>query len=82
MYYVYAIKSCINGRIYIGQTKDLEKRLGFHNKGRVKSTINQRPWELVAVQDVESRTKATWVEKKLKNSHETRLRWLRQYGMK
>jgi putative endonuclease len=82
MYYVYAIRSILNGRIYIGQTENLEKRIEFHNKGKVKSTKNQGPWEFVAVQNVESRAKATWVEKNLKNSHGARLRWLKEYAHK
>jgi putative endonuclease len=81
MYHVYAIRSSLNGRIYFGQTKDMKERLEAYNKGGVKSTKGQRPWELVAIQSVESRAKATWLEKRLKNSHGSRLRWLRDFGM-
>jgi putative endonuclease len=81
MHYVYAIKSGLNGRVYIGQTKGIEERIAAHNKGRVKSTKGQRPWELVAIQSVDSREKATWIEKKLKNSHGTRLRLLKENGL-
>jgi putative endonuclease len=81
MHFVYAIRSYLNGRIYIGQTRDVKDRLIFHNKGRVKSTQKDKPWELIAVQNMESRNKATWLERKLKNSHDTRLRWLREYGL-
>ena len=82
MHYVYAIRSQLNRRIYIGQTEDIEERIGAHNKGKVKSTKNHRPWKLIAIQNVDSRDKATWIEKKLKNSHGTRSRWLKNYTMK
>jgi putative endonuclease len=81
MHYVYAIKSLVNGRIYIGQTKRMEERLVAHNKGGVKSTKSHRPWEMVAIQKVDSRDEATWIEKRLKNSHGTRLRWLNENGL-
>jgi WD40 repeat protein len=53
----------------------------FENEGEVKSTRSHRPWRLVAVQEVESRAKATWIEKQLKHSHGTRLRWMKRYGV-
>jgi len=82
MHYVYAIESLRNGRIYIGQTKDIEKRIAAHNQGRVRSTKAQRPWELIAVQEVEDRGKATWIEKRLKNSHGSRSRWIKRYRIR
>ena len=82
MHYVYAIKSQLNGRIYVGQTKDIEERLDSHNKGKAKSTKGQKPWELFAVQSVDSREQATWIEKRIKNSHGTRLKWLKQHRIK
>ena len=76
MHYIYSIKSQFNVRIYIGQTKGIKERIVAHNKGRVKSTKSHRPWKLFALQKVDSRPKATWIEKKLKKSHGTRLEWL------
>jgi predicted GIY-YIG superfamily endonuclease len=72
----------LNGRIYIGQTKGIKERLAAHNNGRVKSTRSHSPWELVAIQNVESRAEAKWIEKRLKDSHGARLRWLKHYTMK
>jgi putative endonuclease len=53
MCYVYALQSKSNGRIYVGQTKDINERLNYHNSGYVKSTYHDRPWELVAFEIVE-----------------------------
>ena len=48
MFYVYAIESIKTGRIYIGQTKDIEIRLRIHNKSQVKSTAKEIPWKIIA----------------------------------
>jgi putative endonuclease len=63
----------------VGQTNDLERRLAAHNKGRVKSTRNEGPWELIAVQQVKARDEARWIERKLKASKGARLAWLRKH---
>ncbi|MFC3195986.1 GIY-YIG nuclease family protein [Parapedobacter deserti] len=34
MYYVYAIRSERDGRIYVGITSDIERRVLQHNKGK------------------------------------------------
>jgi putative endonuclease len=47
MYYVYVLKSKINGRLYKGFTRDLKKRLRDHNSGRAEFTKKNKPWELV-----------------------------------
>ena len=82
MHYVYAIRSKVNGRIYVGQTKSIDERLAAHNEGRVKSTKSDRPWELIAVQMVGNRAEARWIERKLKLSHGARLRWIKCYRIK
>jgi len=68
MHFVYGIKSGLNKRIYIGQTKNIEERIAAHNNGRVKSTKAHRPWHLIAIQNVENRAEATWIEKQLKKA--------------
>ena len=76
MFIVYAIKNVPTGQIYIGQTKDIKRRLRYHNSGLVKSTRNRRPWVLLAFGEYESRNKARWIEKELKESRGKRLRWV------
>ena len=78
MCYVYALRSSGKGRIYIGQTKDLLRRIQCHNKGYVRSTRNDRPWELIAFEEVKSINEATWIESGLKRSKGKRMKWLQQ----
>ncbi len=78
MCYVYALQSKSNGRIYVGQTKDINERLKYHNGGYVKSTCHERPWELVAFEKVENTSQARWKERQLKKSLGKRIRWLAQ----
>ena len=73
---VYAIQGK-NGRIYVGQTEDLERRLNAHNRGGVKSTKDDRPWTLVKVQTFETRELARFFEWQLKRSRGKRLKWLK-----
>ena len=47
MHFVYILKSEKNGRLYIGCTNDLRKRLRKHNSGLVRSTKPYLPWEIV-----------------------------------
>ena len=78
MYAVYAIKSVRSDRVYIGQTKSVEKRLALHNAGRVKATKVDRPWQLIAIQTMESRGKAMWTERSLKRSQCARSVWVEE----
>jgi putative endonuclease len=73
---VYTIKSELTGRIYIGQTNDIKRRLQEHNGGIVRSTKIDRPWQIVAIEEVLNRNEARWIEKCLKNSHRKKARWL------
>jgi putative endonuclease len=76
MFYVYAVQSLINSRVYIGQTNDLDSRLAAHNAGAVKSTRQYRPWRLIKSQQYETREAARWFEHSIKSSRGRRLKWL------
>ena len=76
MYSVYAMKSLATGRIYIGQTKDLEGRLREHNAGSAGSTKKDKPWELYAWQQVMNRKEAMHIEWRIKRSKGLREKWL------
>ncbi|WP_460542805.1 GIY-YIG nuclease family protein [Echinicola sediminis] len=54
MYTVYAIKSLVDGRVYVGFTSDLRRRLLQHNSGKTKSTKGYRPWELIYSEEAET----------------------------
>ncbi len=47
MYYTYVLQSKKDGQFYTGCTKDLRTRLKLHNSGKVYSTKNRKPLQLV-----------------------------------
>ncbi|MCL4377576.1 MAG: GIY-YIG nuclease family protein [Actinobacteria bacterium] len=47
MYFVYVLRSLKDNKRYIGFTDNLERRLTEHNSGKVKSTKNRKPLELI-----------------------------------
>ena len=73
MVFVYAIKSLKDGRIYIGQTIDLLKRIKEHNKGLSKSTSYYKPWFLIYSEETVDRQKARMREKYLKSGFGKRI---------
>ena len=46
-YYTYILKSISDGKLYVGFTKDLRKRIQEHNTGLVTATKNRCPWRLI-----------------------------------
>ncbi|MFH1407875.1 MAG: GIY-YIG nuclease family protein [Patescibacteria group bacterium] len=59
MYYVYVLKSTIDGNLYFGYTTDLKERVFCHNAGKVKSTKGRRPLKLVYYEAYLSKLDAT-----------------------
>jgi putative endonuclease len=47
MYYVYVLRSQLDGKLYIGYTTNLRNRMQKHNNGEVTSTKSRRPFELI-----------------------------------
>jgi putative endonuclease len=47
MIYVYVLCSQKDGQLYTGCTRDLRTRLALHNAGKVLSTANRRPLDLI-----------------------------------
>ena len=80
MCFVYAIMSVSKNRVYIGQTREIKQRLQYHNSGWVASTKQDVPWKLIALQEVEDRDRARWIEKGLKQSEGRRKKWLVRYA--
>ncbi|MDD3532027.1 MAG: GIY-YIG nuclease family protein [Candidatus Shapirobacteria bacterium] len=73
MYYAYVIKSQFSGKIYIGQTNNLKKRLKRHNKiiSSKKTSYtykNKGPWALVYKEKFPNRKDAIRREKQLKTA--------------
>ena len=46
-WYVYLLMSKKNDQWYIGSTKDMQKRILNHNKGKNRSTKFGLPWKLI-----------------------------------
>ena len=65
-YFVYVLKSLKDGRLYKGQTHNLENRLQQHNSGKTKSTKGYTPWELVYFESFKTREEAVLREKYFK----------------
>jgi len=47
MIYVYVLRSTRDDCLYTGCTRDLRNRLALHNAGKVPSTKERRPLELI-----------------------------------
>ncbi len=47
MYYTYIIQSRKDRRFYTGFTRDLKSRFNEHNSGKIASTKNRVPFELI-----------------------------------
>ena len=70
-YFVYLLESQKDGSHYIGQTSDLDLRIDRHNRGKVLSTNNKRPWKMIKFEIYATRNEARWREYSLKhNSNE------------
>ena len=65
MFYVYVLQNA-EGRLYVGSTNDLARRVADHNKGRTKWTANRGPWELVSSEEFATRAAAMRRERELK----------------
>ena len=67
MYYVYILKSDIDGRLYKGMTNNLKERVDQHNLGQNRSTKGFRPWKLVYQEKYSTRLEARTREKYFKS---------------
>ncbi|OHB98478.1 MAG: excinuclease ABC subunit C [Planctomycetes bacterium RIFCSPLOWO2_12_38_17] len=68
MFYVYILQSKKDKQLYTGYTNDLKKRLCEHNVGKVFSTKNRIPFEIVYYEACLNQQDATHREKYLKTA--------------
>jgi putative endonuclease len=66
MFYTYVIRSVTDSKLYTGFTGDLRKRFNDHNAGKVPSTKNRGPFELIYYEACLNQQDATAREKYLK----------------
>ena len=67
MFFVYVIRSTVNGNFYVGMTEDIDARLIRHNRGDNNSTKAHRPWSLFFFEQFETRIEARKREVYLKS---------------
>ena len=70
MYFVYAIYNKDRGKVYVGQTQDLEERLRLHNSKEFKHSYTARlggSWILIYKEELPTREAALKREKQLKS---------------
>jgi len=73
MYYVYCLVSGKKKDFhYYGFTSDIEKRLEYHRKGKVRTTKKYLPIKLYGYRRFNDREKALAYEKKVKRSAKER----------
>jgi putative endonuclease len=78
MHYVYIIQSQRDKTVYIGYTKDLKKRLKYHNSGKTKSIKSKIPYKLVYYESYLSDTDARKREIQLKKHGQSKELLLKQ----
>jgi putative endonuclease len=66
-WFVYALRSLKDNNLYIGISRNLEKRVEFYNKGKTESTKNRRPFVLIYKESCNSLEKAREKEKYYKS---------------
>ncbi len=67
MHYVYILQSEKDLKFYIGEAKDLEARLAYHNAGLQRSTKNRIPFRVVYYEVLNDRVEALKREKEIKS---------------
>ncbi|MFW5699634.1 MAG: GIY-YIG nuclease family protein [Bacteroidota bacterium] len=67
MFWVYAISSIKRNYIYVGLTKNLERRIYQHNKGYEKTTKPYAPFQLIFCKEYSNRIEARKGEKYYKS---------------
>jgi putative endonuclease len=66
MYYTYVLRSLKDKQYYTGFTRNLKQRFEQHQKGRIDSTKDRRPLELIYYEACLDQNDATKREKYLK----------------
>lgn len=67
MFYCYILESLKDGSFYIGITGNLEKRVSFHNKGKVRYTNTRKPFRLFYFEAFKTLSEAYKREKQIKS---------------
>jgi putative endonuclease len=68
-YYIYVLLSKKDNRFYTGFTDNIRRRITEHNSGKVESTKNRRPFDLVYFEGCRNKNDALHREKYLKSTY-------------
>lgn len=81
MMIVYVLE-CSDGKFYIGQTQNLNRRLKQHKAKSSRAVKYRLPCELIGYMEVSTRSEAVRLERRLKNwkSREAVLKYISRYG--
>jgi putative endonuclease len=82
MYTVYILKSLRDHRSYVGVTNNFERRFQEHQKGRVHSTKNRKPFTIFLTEEYDERSEAKRRECWWKSGvgrRELAKRWVQKY---
>ena len=71
-FFVYILQSQSSGRYYVGQTKNLEDRVAYHNANYSRALKNRGPWKLVYFEEYASRREAVRRESYIKRQKDRR----------
>ena len=69
MFFVYVLQNS-EGRLYVGFTTDLDRRLCQHQQGEAGWTSGRGPWELVFCETFTDKAEAMRRERSLKSGKE------------
>jgi putative endonuclease len=67
VFYVYVLRSNVDGGFYIGYSADLKRRLAEHKRGASFATSYRRPWKLIYYEAYLDRRDAEGRERYLKS---------------
>jgi putative endonuclease len=81
MQYVYVLRSSDKKHIYVGCTKDIQKRLLEHNGRDVTSTKSYAPWEVFYYEAFSCPKKAFAREKALKHHAKSLIMLKKRIGL-
>jgi putative endonuclease len=71
-FFVYVLQSQSTGRYYVGQTKNLDDRIAYHNANYSRALKNRGPWKLVYFETYASRSEAMRRENHIKRQKDRR----------
>ena len=69
LYYIYAIKSDFDKRIYVGISMNVQKRLEEHNAGKTKSTKGYRPWKIIYKEECNNSKVVNYLKRDVKPTY-------------